>query len=322
MATIQQQVLANLCVMAGEKRKRLFEYVTPEYRDVVTLLAKRWQGEGREQAIARIQQLVRLENFSLLREIHPGWFLEKMGQAPRILSALKTYLSEEQNEYLLHHLSPGDRVLFHQTAELDPALRDQIRSLVEARLGVSGPIRVSGEFCLQHLVLMKEPDLRTLYRELGLREIAKAFSEVDPKVLKTFLSRFSVATVQEIRWRLEQASTVSAQERTQAQSQLVALSLNPVPTERFFDEIGCSVLARAIAPAEREAFEIIPLRMKPEEGYRFKRMMNENVIHPDEVVRAQQQVLKAVMDLAEQGGIQKFWRQQEELTVDEIGANL
>lgn len=315
MATTQQKVLASLCMTAGERGKRLFAYS----RDQAALesLTRRWKGEA--EAIRRIKKLAALSRHSLVSEIHPGWILEKLGgESPRLLNVLRHFLNAEQIQYLRAHLPPQARRLFQEEKGLvDPQVLEVVRPLIEKKLGLTVPLQLGGSFGFPHLGWMKASDLKILFRQLGLREVGHAFCGVDGKMLRTFLSRFPLHLVQEIRSFLHKVGVVAALDRQQSQAHLVSLSLDQIPAERLFEEVGYSVFARALSPAERNYFEIVVLRFRPQEGYRLKRFIDESRVGGEEMAIYKQQILQMVISLAEQGLIQKFWRPHEETTVSE-----
>lgn len=313
MATTQQKVLASLCMTAGERGKRLFAYS----RDQAALesLTRRWRGEA--EAIKRIKKLAALSRHSLVSEIHPGWILEKLGgESPRLLNVLRHFLSAEQIQYLRAHLPQQARRLFQEEGVVDPQVLEVVRPLIEKKLGLTVPLQLGGSFGFPHLGWMKASDLKVLFRQLGLREVGHAFCGVDGKMLRTFLSRFPLHLVQEIRSFLHKVGVVPESDRQKAQGHLVSLALDQIPAERLFEEVGYSVFARALSPAERNYFEIIVLRFRPQEGYRLKRFIEESRVGVETAVY-QQQILQMVISLAEQGLIQKFWRPHEETTVSE-----
>ncbi len=319
--SIQQEILAAFCLIGDEEKgKRLFSFASADEQSQLERIADRLLKEGevdRKQLIGRLQKLSRVKSLSSLEETHPGWILEKLqGESPRLFGLLCRHLSGEKVRYLIQHLSPSEKGRLPKVSEsyqVSPEISELVRKLIEARLTVSLPPLQSGAFSFAHISVMKADDLLTLFRDLGLDEIRKGFSGVDPNILRAFLSRFSIKDATEIRGRIEHGSKVSKEASREAQRNIVSLPLEQLPSEELIREIGYSVFARALSPEEISWSEIVWQKFSPGEGHRLKRIVKESVVPrpPDVLKERQSAVLSRVTLLANKGLIRRYWKVED-----------
>jgi hypothetical protein len=306
--TSRREILARLCLM-GEGEKGL---------DLLAFASK--EDEAGKEQLGRVRRLSHLRPVSVLEEIHPGWILEKLrGESPRLLGLVCRFVTGEKAQYLISHLAPEERKRLPKVREsydLSPQLVEIVRELVEKSLAVSLPQRAGEAFGFSHIAWMRDDDLRTFFRDLGLEEIRKAFAEVEPQIFRAFLARFSPAEAKEIRGRIETGKAVSLEEKRAAQKHLVSLSLEngELPPDALFREIGYSVFARALSPDDRDWAEWICQKLAPEDGYRLKRMVQERTASQPETTlqERKEKILHRLSLLAQKGLIRRYWKEENE----------
>src|SRR5262249_32289794 len=140
--------------------------------------------------------------------------------------------------HLIQHLSSREKSrspqvplkipTINETYQASSQVTEIVRQLVERKLALNLPSRTGSSFSFSHVAWMKEEDLMTLFWDLGLEEIRKAFYGVEPHTLKTFLVRFSPTEAKEIRGRIDRGGIVSPEERREAQQHVISLPFDQI----------------------------------------------------------------------------------------------
>lgn len=314
----RNELIACLCLMnEGKQGRELFTFASPPDEAELNKIADRLGREGisdTDDMMAQIRKLKGARVASGLGEIHPGWILEKLeGESPRVLGILCRFLPGDKVKFLIDHLPSSERKRLPKVNEsyrISPPIAEIVRSLVEKKLALSVPRSEGASFSLPHAALMKTDDIRTLFRDLGLEEIRKAFTNVEPRVLKAFLARFSPAMAKEVRGRIDHGRAVTPEAKREAQGHLVSLPMEKLPLEEMLREIGYSALARALSPTDLPWAEMICQKLPPEEGYRLKRVFQDQVAgRPSMILEEKKsEILGRIFILAEKGLIRRYWK--------------
>ncbi len=314
----KNELVAALCLMhEGETGPALFAFASPQDEKDLIAISARLGKEGAidpDDVLARIQKTKRTQLTSGLDQVHPGWILEKLeGESPLVLGIVCRNLSGDKVKYLIEHLPEAERRRLPKVSEsyhVSSQIAEIVKEGVERKFAYNLPEAVDSSFSLPHVTLIKPDDLKTLFWDLGLEEIRKAFRDSDPNVLKAFLARFSPKMAKEIRDRIQYGGAVPTDVHQEAQKHLVTLPLEKLPVERLFVEIGYSVFARALGPEDFEWAEIVYQKLPPEEGYRLKRVMTETVpakSHPS-LQTKKDLILGRIYHLVEKGQIRRYWK--------------
>lgn len=312
------ELLAALCLMnEGEGAKSLFAFASESDELELNKLAGKLLREGEVDSRELLERIRKLRGFSAMgsgfSDIHPGWILEKLeDESPRVLGLLCRSLTGDKIKYLMEHMPESRRKVMpklNESYQVAPQVAEIVRTLSEKKLRFAIP-NPGGAFSLPHLTLLKTDDLRTLFRDLGLEEIRKAFTGVEPQVLRAFLARFVPAMAREIRERIDRGSAIAPAARAAAQRHLVSVPLEKLPVEELFREIGYSAFAQALEVDDKPWADMLYHKLPPEEGYRLKRVMQDTVKHrPSSALEERrQEILGRVADLAQKGKIRKYWK--------------
>lgn len=322
--TTFQEMLAALCLIGdGEKGRELFAFANPEDREALERMHLRLSREGeisRKALLDRIRKLRRLTSFSPLLEMHPGWILEKLeGESPRLFGLLCRTLPGEKVRFLLNQFAVHpDRPALPKMAEsyrVAPEICELVQTLIESKLSPAFRLSPEDSFSFFHIARMKSDDLRILFWDLGLEEVRKAFSHVEPQVLRAFLARFSPKEAAEIRGRIEHGAVVSDESKREAQKHLISLTLEPLSAGGLLREIGYSVLGRSLSVEEGPWGEVVCQKLLPEEGYRLKRVIKESAcsVPPAVSQKKKEEILGRVFVIAEKGLIHRYWKEDADV---------
>ncbi len=318
MTSGYHEILAALCLMGNDSAgSGLFAFASKKEEPLLKQAAARFAdrqdpGEVDRRALAaRIRQLGQIQSRSALDSIHPGWILEGLAdESPRLIGILCRLLSGEQAKYLIEH-AKGRLPKMEETYRVSEAVTEIVWKCLEKKFRVHEAAAQTGSFSFPHLVLFKGDDLRSLFTDLGLEEIRRAFHRVEPNVLRAFLSRFSPKEAQEIRSRIEGGPSVAADLKKEAQAHLLAMPMEQLSSALLLREIGTSVFARALLPDDCEWVEKVWQKLPPEEGYRLKRIVQEageGASVQDVIEDRRDEIISRVFLLAKKGLIRYYWK--------------
>ncbi len=306
------EILAALCLLnRGSKGRDLFQFASRKDQERLNALLGTLPPKG-EELLARIQRRESQSRPSVLQEIHPGWILEKLeGESPRILGLMGQFLPGEKLKDLLTLVPPEKKKFLSKINDpVSPEILEIVTRFVEKKFASPPPVP-GAVFSFSHIAWMKDNDLRTLFWDLGLNEIRKAFTGVEPQVLRIFLTRFPIALAREIRDRIDSSRKVTTEEKREAQKHLVSLQLDQPLTEEIFHEIGYSVFAQAVSPADLSWTEFVYEKLPPSEGHRLKRILEERVREGTILQEKREEILDRITLLAQKGLIRHYWKKNK-----------
>ncbi|MDO8461915.1 MAG: FliG C-terminal domain-containing protein [Deltaproteobacteria bacterium] len=307
----------------GEKAVDLFNFLSEKSRSLVAGEVQGWLRSGNP---VRMDQILREKTLlhpkkstSFLKEIHPGWILEKLkGESPRFLGLVCRYLPGDKARYLLDHVTPEVKeALLKMDQRLIPdGLAERVRDLVEKRFSSFIPEK-KARFSFQHLVTVSGQDLELLFRDLGLEQCRKLFQGSSSKALAVLLSRLPAEETRELKERLRTGKAVDAESRRQAQLAIMSLPLESSEPEDFFMEVGFSVFAMAVSKEEFVWCEALIQKLSPRKGYLLKRVIQEAQAAgaTEEKVHYQNHILSRLRQMVQKGTVSRYWKNSSEMEV-------
>ena len=312
-------MLAYTALMTeGEKCAALFRFLPQDQEKTMTDFAQKIWAEqkrhGPKWIVQKVKAVMIERQISILNDIHPGWIVEMLREeSPRVLGVLCRYLPGETVRYMIKHLPTEKAKQLPKVSEsfaLPSELILWIKSLLEKKFPHPQLPEPGERFSFSHIGWMTGKDLRTLFRDLGLEVIRKAFSQVDFQSLKIFFSRFSAADTKELRARIIDAPPAAPKEKKHAQKHLVTMELNSVDPETLFHEVGYSSFAQGLLPEEHEWANALCQKLSPQEGYVLKRFVEGGgeKVAEGERQSLRQDILRRIFYLTEKGLIRKDWQ--------------
>lgn len=310
------EILAALCLMK-EGGRDLFAFLSSNDQQMLEQISKSNPHQKESDAkefLNRFQKVKKIKEFSPLDEIHPGWILDRLeDESPRVLGLLCRFLPSDKARELIQYMPVSLRQKLpkmNESYRVSPEIFEIVKRLVEKKLSYAICPPEGPSFSFAHLAWMKQDDLRKLFYDLGLDEIKKAFFQVEPPMLRTFLSRFPTHEAKEIRQRIEHGGTVSPAKKQEAQKHLFLLHLEHFSAEELILEIGYSVFARALVVGEKKWAEIICHKITPKEGIRLKRLVQESAsqVADHRVQERKEAILQRVAVLVDKKNIRRYWK--------------
>ncbi|OGP15432.1 MAG: hypothetical protein A3I75_07030 [Deltaproteobacteria bacterium RIFCSPLOWO2_02_FULL_50_16] len=314
----RQQMLAYTTLMTeGDHFATLFRFLPPEEEGPLKEFASKIWSQKKEHrskdVIQKIKEVFVQKKMSILHEVHPGWIAERLkDESPRVLGVLCRYLPGETVKYLIDHLPKAQAQnlpKINETFAVSSDLILWIKDILEKKFAHPSLPALEERFSFSHIGLMSGKDLMTLFRELGLEEIRKAFSQVEVQSLKVFFSRFSVNDTRELKARILDAPPCHSEEKKIAQQHIVTMELQALSAEALFYEIGFSYFAHAILPSESQWVEAVCERLSPQDGYVLKRFIKEYASKRSEGLQQKfrEEILRRIFYLTEKRKIRKYW---------------
>lgn len=321
---IRQEMMVALCLMAeGNEGKKLLSFASPANNRHLEEIANRLEREGlNPQTLkTRIENLFQIASRRALEEMHPAWIVEHLSQeSPRLLALLSHWLSPTKMGVVRELVRRRWGITVpHPDREISVGLLELIKGLVEKKLGVEKKRPVRKNFSFDQLETLKGEDLVALLEELGIEEIRKAFSEVEPNLFKAFLSRFPMLQATELRERLVVGTTVSEEEKKIAQKRLLSLPLGPVSPQKLFFEVGSSLFAKALRDQDWSWAVRCCHKLPVKEGYRLQRLIQGHRTKGekrDDLLR--DEILETLKVLASRGKVRRYWKDDREMEKTEF----
>src|SRR5690606_5507079 len=146
---------------------------------------------------------------------------------------------------------------------------------------------------------LSQLDLRhtlKLMRELGIHELALAFSKVNRSATRAILNRLNTRDAKELRVRIKKMGQKEQPGQRDAQLHILEMDLEKLSPEEMVQEIGFCVFSRAFDKTEAACGQFFVYRLPPKQGYLLKRYLDENIPKntPERTERIRQRLTQAL----------------------------
>jgi len=280
----------------------LFKFLPPEESrglkaNLAAFLSQSPQQREAEFAAAREHaqddQLV-----SMLYLADPGWISESLkGETAAAVGILLPKVPKSRVGSVLKDLPKETRrdLKKLKLKKISPAIRHLIR------------IRAERPFPRINLALLKEddvvkkikdldgPQLLKTFHELGISEMAMAFSQVQRSALRAIINRLRTVDAKELKQRIKESGEFTRNQQKEAQLHILSLDFDKMNPEQVVQEIGFGVFSKAFGPEDAEIIEYFIHRLPPRSGYVLKRYLDDSMGQstPEQVKKTRERVLDA-----------------------------
>jgi hypothetical protein len=296
-----------LCLMAATRGgedpsvllKHLPEARAADLQGVLTGLQGKSDHERRLELQAMTEDLQGKGKTSLFYHADPAWISETFkGESAQVISLVLQEVPKAKVGGVLKDLSKETRkALKHLSVTQAPqSLRDFLKKKFESRFPA---IRVEGllekDEVLKKLSHLSMNKFDLLLRELGIAEMAVAFSKIHRAAVRAILNRLNMEDAKELRRRMKRDSRISVQQQREAQLHILSLDFEKLEPEEITKEIGFGVFSKAFGRADREVALYFVYQFPPRQGYLLKRYVDQNIATNtlDKVRRVREQILDA-----------------------------
>ena len=229
--------------------------------------------ENREKRmIDEIRRLALEARKSPLGFVHPDWILEALKkEAPRTVAAVLRHLPGQQVAHVLSGLPPAtlERLPpLSETFALDPEIVQVLRRRFEQnfRFARSSPDLASLPFV----------KLEMLFRELGFREAAMAFTTLNEKTVGLILRRLSPRDAALLKERMGRKEEWEEERVKQAQTHVLSIDLEKSAASLIL-ELGFFVLSKAVCRRHMGGVEAIARKFPIHEGRLLLKYVERNL---------------------------------------------
>lgn len=294
--------------LAGKKALDYLKYIPPSRADGLRRPLEKLVQKGKEEKDkiikAELSSLQGGKRESLFYHADSDWIREFVaGESPAIIAQVLKRLPRSKVGGILRHLSKETR---KSLKKIDPTkVSKEIQKLIQDKFESKFPYlsqgALEGDEVLKKLSEVKLKDFENLLHELGISEMAVAFSKINRSAVRAILNRLRTEDAKELRKRIKQGNPLTLAEQREAQLHILSLDLEKLDPNEIIQEIGLGVLSKAFGKGDKEMATYFVYKLPPRLGYLFKRYVDQNLRdNPEEkVLSRREQILDAYTRLKE-----------------------
>lgn len=269
--------------------------------------------QGDDVAVDRARQelhaLRASDQFSGLADVHPAWLLESLThEPPRVIGIVLRSLPSHHVRYIIEHLPVAMRDALPDLIEafaVPPDILEVIRRRFERRFLPVSYANIARETPFEGLHTLKNEELLSLVRELGLAELALALSRMSSRAVRLLLNRFPLKVAKSIQNKMKELEGCSESLRHQAQFTVLGVTNEHMGSDQLLLEAGVASLGRAGTATQDRFYRWLQQKLEPRLGYLLRRSLDEwGTYFSDEGIQERQAlVLDTLHSLRERGVI-------------------
>lgn len=305
MSDIRKQIVAYLTAyFDGEGGERLAQFgpqgEEAHLKEVFKELSSLSVEERDEKITRRIKALRTSESGTGFSEVHPAWLVEALvTESPRVISIILRYLPSRHVRFILDNLPKRIKMELPkliETFNVPTPILDVIKERFErkfAAVGVRGDIRSFSE-----IHYLRRDELGTLFRDLGLNELAYALGSLDKENLQVLLNRLDVTDARSLSERMSNIGKPPASLLKDARYTILEAELANIDPKRLLPEVGVVSFAKAF---EKEDIGMLPnlmQKLEPNTAYVLKRYVDRYINTSSTAPERKQLVMARALALA------------------------
>lgn len=269
----------------------------PEAR--VAGLQSAWEGLSEQEVQESWKNLSQTGEENLLYHADSSWVSQSFpGETAAVWAVILQDLPKSRIGGVLKDLPKETRRDLKRVKvnQLPAAVIQLILRRAEARFPRVRRSDLEQDVVIKKLAPLGHRDLEKLLRELGISEMALAFSQINRSATRAILNRLNNADSKELRARIKKVSGKKLPEQREAQLHILELDLEKLSPEEMVQEIGFGVLSRAFGKSDRTIGEYFVHRFPPKQGYVLRRYLDENAQQNTDarITRTRERILDAL----------------------------
>lgn len=245
----------------------------PESLAALKNYAVRWVDSGDEIEQSGLDAIrVRIAaatDAAALQDVHPEWMLKILSlETPRVIAILLRYIPSKQSRYILERLPARikDRMPHFVDAFSVPTLVVQsMRRKFESHFSAVSSAQAQPEG-FPSIAGLSFEDLPKLIRDLGLHEIALAFTDADELSIQVLMKRLPESDARRLQDRMHHLADSPKALTRDAKFTILDIDVESVPSDVFLFEIGIRAFAKACGRAEKDLIKALSLKLEPRVG--------------------------------------------------------
>lgn len=278
----QKSFLMVAILLEKQNAAQLWDYLPAQDQ---ALINEAWQEiealdqrKKKELVIRELKSLSSSGYSQVLSRVHPDWLVASLSsETPRMIATILRYLPAQQVRLILDRLPP-EKVEqlppLSETFSLNPELAQVLKKKFETHLEASLKPVTSGEDSYLNLNFQR---LHDFLIEVGLRELALAFSSLDAKMVSLIQSRLDPENSQRLKLHLNRLAKTPVERLRRAQSNLLAVDFSGDDHQGFLVELGLFLLSKTIVTKDQEKIiEQLKTKLSFKEQDRLKAALEKN----------------------------------------------
>jgi hypothetical protein len=246
--TVKDQIFLY-CLLLYENQEQQLVTLLPEERSkVIQKEAKRYDRFPKEVRMTLVSKLLgyvvqHVRNRNIER-IHPSWIanaLEK--ESHQVLSIVLARFSPEYRRRVLENFTKTHLLA---NAYIPPQASEAIFQIFTARFGTMSAPWGESQLSLLTLFLLKQEEMNTFLRHVGVREIARAFSVAGKNALTALVTRFPADQQEDFLNGIKSASGEGSEKQKLAAKRLSKIDLASMPMEEATLIVGATKLGACL----------------------------------------------------------------------------
>lgn len=275
----------------GDGSPKLLEFMSDADRDGIAPIIEEYRSKSADSVQMIMRQVVASEDFSSIAEVHPAWIIEKLkGESPRIVGIILRYLPSKHVRYILENIDPMLRVQIPSLIESFAVPTDLVESIRRRFEKNFEPMRLTSraaDLSFDKLYYLKCEELSDLFCDVGLTELAMAFTTMSSKALHTVFNRMDLKDAKRLQSRIKEMMIANPMLKRQARNNVIAFEGAHVGSRRFLFELGMAAFAHAIDKDDMLLVQLVQQRLAPVDAYLLKRFVDERRARFDADVAAE-----------------------------------
>lgn len=263
--------------------------------------------------VEQLEDLQSSEVSVMLGDIHPAWMVDILSQeSPRVVGILLRYLPSQHSRYVLEHLPR--RIKDNLPHILDAfAVPDRVQRIVR-RIFERNFVRNTGsgvldELNFENITSLSMPDLETLFRDLGVHELAIALRSMHKSALRVIYNRLEFTDSKALHARIADLRGIDGVLERDARFSILEMSFEKSKPSEMIREIGIQAFAKSLLPEHMHMIKVLKQKLPPHLAYLLLRdtdiYLPNN--HPHLVALRQKEILLRVGALSQVGKIDAGW---------------
>lgn len=263
-----------------------------------------------DAAMSQLRQALVARELPQLQEVHPEWMLRVLEcETPRVVAILLRYVPSKQARYIMDRLPARikDRMPTAVDAFSVPTVIVQtLRRQFEAHFATVNkcPVACNGFDDLSALGYEEIPQLMV---DLGVQELALAFSDADPLSVQILSKRLPESDARRLQERIRQMDGAAKSLVRDAKFTILDIDTQAILPNQFLFEVGLRAFAKSCVVSDRNVIQALSLKMDPQVGEWLLGQTTRRVSGELGTLR-RQQILDRVVVLSRAGIIDAKWQ--------------
>lgn len=262
-----------------------------------------------QHIVEKLRSLVAHDEFHGLTEVHPAWLVEVLShESPRIIGIILRYLPSKQSRFIIENLPRRIKSRLPQLIDsfaVPAPILKIIKDRFERKFYSEKANRDFDTFEFKNIPYLKIADLETLFKDVGIHELALALKGIERSSLNILFNRLSVVEARNLQQRIRSLTDVPPALLRDAKYTVLEMSLTESDPQELILDVGLNSFAHAFSEEDAEILPFIKQKLAPKLGYTLKRYIDEHGHNTDPNISKlrKEMILERISALSRAGAI-------------------